>query len=64
MLLISSADAPNETLATRYAALAGHRSTYWAIPGDNHIGGITERPVEYERKVTTFLDQTLAQNAE
>jgi hypothetical protein len=64
LLLISSADAQNETLATRYAALAGDRSTHGAIPGHNRIGGITERPVQYERKVTTFQDQAVAQNAE
>ncbi len=60
LLLISSADAPNETLAPRYAALGGEGSTHWAVPGANHIGGITERPPKYERTVVSFLDDALA----
>ncbi len=59
LLLISSAEAPNEKLAGRYADLAGEPSTQWAVPGDHHIGGITERPAEYERRVIAFLDEFL-----
>jgi uncharacterized protein len=61
LLLISSADAPNETLAPRYTALGGEGATHWAVPGDNHIGGITESPSQYERVVITFLDDALAE---
>ena len=42
--------APNEKLASRYAALGGERATHWPVPDDNHIGGITERPALYERR--------------
>ena len=63
LLLISSADAPNETLAPRYAELAGAGATQWAVPGDHHIGGITERPARYERTVIGFLDEALAAQA-
>ena len=57
LFLISSADAQNEKLAERYADLAGEPSAHWAVPGDHHIGGITERPAEYERRVISFLDE-------
>ena len=60
LLLISSAEAPNEHLAEPYAELAGEPSEHWAVPGNHHIGGITEDPDEYERRVTTFLDGALA----
>jgi dienelactone hydrolase len=59
LLLISSAEAPNEKLAPRYAELAGEGSTHWAVPGDHHIGGIDERPAEYERRVVSFFDREL-----
>ena len=62
LLLISSADAPNEHLADPYAELAGEPSEPWAVPGNHHIGGITEEPAEYERRVISFLDEALAKH--
>jgi hypothetical protein len=29
------------------------------VPGDHHIGGIDQRPAEYERRVVSFFDEAL-----
>jgi fermentation-respiration switch protein FrsA (DUF1100 family) len=60
LLLISSAEAPNEVLAPRYADLAAEGATHWAVPGNDHVGGVTSHPVQYERTVIRFLDAALA----
>ena len=34
--------------------------TLWEIPESQHVGGITARPAEYERRVVGFFDEALA----
>ena len=60
LLLISSAEAPNEVLAPRYADLAGEGATQWAVPGNDHVGGASAHPAHYERTVIRFLDSAFA----
>ena len=31
----------------------------WAIPGAGHTAGLRERPADYERRTTMFLDDAL-----
>ncbi len=60
MLLIA---APNSThgeeLNRNYARAAGDDATLWEIPESRHVGGMTARPREYERRVVGFFDRTL-----
>ena len=55
--------APNggnvETENPAYHRLAGDSSEIWAIDDARHIGGITARPEEYDRRVTGFFDDAL-----
>lgn len=60
LLLISSAEAPNEVLAPRYADLAGEGATHWAVPGNDHVGAVSSHPIQYERTLIKFLDAALA----
>jgi uncharacterized protein len=54
--------APNshhgEDLNRRYHA-AGPSTELWEIPESDHVGGLTARPAEYERRVVRFLDAAL-----
>jgi dienelactone hydrolase len=43
---------------TYYAAAAAPK-TIWEVPGSGHVGGLTARPKEYERRVVGFFDRTL-----
>jgi hypothetical protein len=38
---------------------AGEPKQIWEVPNGQHIAGITTQPVEYERRVIAFFDQTL-----
>jgi hypothetical protein len=55
--------APNggnvETENPAYHRLAGPSAEIWAIDDARHIGGITARPEEYDRRVTGFFDDAL-----
>ena len=55
--------APNggnaETMNPVYYRLATGPKTIWEIPDAKHIGGITARPSEYERRVVGFFDRAL-----
>jgi uncharacterized protein len=42
-----------------YYAAARAPKTLWEVPGSGHVGGITARPKEYERRVVGFFDRTL-----
>ena len=46
---------PNQAF---YAA-AGEPKEIWEVPGAQHVGGITTRPEEYERRVMAFFDREL-----
>ena len=42
-----------------FYAAAGGPKEIWEVPGAKHVGGITTRPVEYERRVISFFDRAL-----
>jgi fermentation-respiration switch protein FrsA (DUF1100 family) len=46
-------------LNPKYYAAAGEPKQIWEIPEASHTGGITARPVEYERRVIAFFDDAL-----
>jgi dienelactone hydrolase len=43
---------------TYYASAAAPKKI-WEVPGSGHVGGITARPHEYERRVVGFFDRAL-----
>jgi hypothetical protein len=42
-----------------FYAEAGEPMEIWEVPGAQHVGGITTRPAEYERRVLGFFDRAL-----
>jgi dienelactone hydrolase len=46
-------------LNPQYFAAAHQPKQIWEVPGSGHVGGITARPAQYERRVTEFFDRTL-----
>jgi dienelactone hydrolase len=42
-----------------FYAEAGEPKEIWEVPGAQHVGGITTRPDEYERRVVGFFDREL-----
>lgn len=61
LFLISSQEAKNEVLASRFAEVAGAGAETWAIPGDHHVGGMDVAPKAYERRVVGFLERSLGE---
>jgi hypothetical protein len=62
LLLIAAPNAPTgEKLNRGYFAAAGHPKTLWEIPESGHVGGLSARPREYERRVVGFFDRALLQ---
>jgi uncharacterized protein len=62
MLLIAAPNAPTgEDLNRGYFAAAGQPKTLWEIPESGHVGGLSARPQEYERRVVGFFDRALLQ---
>jgi hypothetical protein len=62
MFLIAAPNAPTgEDLNRGYYKAAGEPKTLWEIPESKHVGGLTARPAEYERRVTRFFDDALLQ---
>jgi hypothetical protein len=60
MFLIAAPNAPTgEDLNRGYYAAAGEPKTLWEIPESGHVGGLSARPGEYERRVTRFFDRAL-----
>jgi uncharacterized protein len=60
LLLIAAPNAPTgEDLNRGYFAAAGHPKTLWEIPESGHVGGLSARPREYERRVVGFFDRAL-----
>lgn len=55
--------APNggnvEHMSKTYYALARGPKQIWEMPTAKHVGGIYDRPAEYERRVVGFFDRTL-----
>jgi MYXO-CTERM domain-containing protein len=61
LLLIAAPNSPaGEDLNRGYFKAAGAPKTLWEIPESKHVGGLTARPAEYERRVTRFFDDALA----
>jgi hypothetical protein len=62
LLLIAAPNAPTgEDLNRGYFAAAGQPKTLWEIPESGHVGGLSARPREYERRVVGFFDRALLQ---
>jgi uncharacterized protein len=60
MFLIAAPNAPTgEDLNRGYFAAAGEPKTLWEIPESGHVGGLSARPREYERRVVRFFDNAL-----
>jgi uncharacterized protein len=60
MFLIAAPNSPNgEDLNRGYHATAGEPKTLWEIPESGHVGGLSARPQEYERRVASFFDEAL-----
>jgi hypothetical protein len=60
LLLIAAPNSPNgERLNRGYFKAAGTPKALWEIPESKHIGGLTARPAEYERRVVGFFDRAL-----
>ena len=58
-LLIAAPNSKHgEDLNRRYHE-AGPSTELWEIPESDHVGGLTARPAEYERRVVGFLDRAL-----
>jgi predicted alpha/beta hydrolase len=61
LLLIGAPNSKHgEELNRGYARAAGASAELWEIPESKHVGGITARPAEYERRVIGFFDRALA----
>jgi hypothetical protein len=48
-----------QELNPKFFAAANEPKKLWAIPNAAHTGGISTRPVEYERRVIAFFDDAL-----
>jgi uncharacterized protein len=60
LMLIAAPNAPTgEDLNRGYFAAAGEPKTLWEIPESGHVGGLSARPQEYERRVVGFFDRAL-----
>ena len=59
LLLIWATDGGVETMNPTYFRLAQGPKSIWGIPEIGHMGGITARPKEYERRVIAFLEGAL-----
>jgi uncharacterized protein len=60
LLLIAAPESGHgEDLNRGYFEAAGEPKALWEIPESKHVGGITARPAEYERRVIGFLDEAL-----
>ena len=51
---------PGEELNIDYFEAAKEPKELWEVPGAGRTGGIDARPAEYERRVTSFFEQHLA----
>jgi uncharacterized protein len=59
VLLIASG-APDETPTNRvYRERGGRAVELWELPEVGHTAGLRERPADYERRTTTFLERAL-----
>jgi hypothetical protein len=59
MLIAAPNSGHGEELNRRYERAAGEPTTLWEIPEARHMGGMSSRPAEYERRVVGFFDRAL-----
>jgi len=60
VLLLAAGDVADEQRAARsIEAAVPEQVQVWVVDGAGHTGGLETAPQQWERKVTTFLDQTL-----
>jgi uncharacterized protein len=59
LLIAAPVKGVGEELNRGYATAAGESATLWEIPESTHVGGITARPAEYERRIVSFFDRAL-----
>ena len=60
VLLIAGGGAPDEIPANRVCHDRGGPTVHrWELPGVGHTAGLRERPTDYERRTTTFLNRAL-----
>jgi pimeloyl-ACP methyl ester carboxylesterase len=60
ILMIAAGNVSEETNSARHVeAAAGDNVAVWAVPGADHIGGLTVVPKEWEETVITFLDSAI-----
>ena len=59
MLIAAPNSGHGEELNRRYERAAGEPTTLWEIPEASHMGGMSSRPAEYERRVVGFFDRAL-----
>ena len=61
VFFIYAPDGGVESMNPTYYRLAQGPKSIWAIPHVEHMGGFEAHPKEYERRVTAFLDRSLAE---
>ncbi len=61
VFFIYAPDGGVESMNPTYYRLAQGPKSIWAIPHVEHMGGFDAHPKEYERRVTAFLDRSLAE---
>jgi uncharacterized protein len=59
LLIAAPVKGVGEELNRGYAKAAGESATLWEIRESRHVGGITARPEQYERRVIGFFDRAL-----
>ena len=64
LLIGAGRDNGGEDLQPHYFAAAREPKAFWKIPEAGHTGGYAARPVEYERRLTTFFDAALVESKE
>ncbi len=61
VLLIAGGNVADEANAGRWIQAASPGSVdLWVVPGAGHTGGLSTQPKEWEARVTSFLDRSLA----
>jgi hypothetical protein len=60
VLLVAAGVPPHEAEVNAvYRRLIGPSAEQWTVPGAGHTAGVRERPAEYARRVTGFLERAL-----
>jgi hypothetical protein len=57
--LIWAGHGAGEDINPQYYDVGGQPKRIWEVPEAGHVGGLSARPTEYEKRVVAFFDQTL-----